>query len=139
MMRTTESIEHVVLRVLQQSGCLDVFTLSNIIFQTSVGSDVKFPTKSEINRVRRALSLLRQQGHVFRLGRAPVNGSSARPREVYADRKAAIAHASNLCLEFGPASLGNRPDLLALVETQKPASSRPSNVAAPAATGSVTG
>jgi hypothetical protein len=138
-MRTTESIEHVVLRVLRQSGCLDVFTLSNIIFQDNAGSAIKNPTKSEINRVRRALSLLRQQGHVFRLGRAHVNGSSARPREVYADRKTAVAHAENICLQFGPRSLESRPDLLALVETDKLASSLPGNVAAMVAAESVTG
>ena len=139
MMPTTESIEHVVLRVLLRSGCLDVFTLSNIIFRTKVSSGGRAPTKSEINRVRRALSLLRQEGRVFRLGRAHVNGSSARPREVYADRKAAIAHAENICVEFGRASLGDRPDLLARLETPEPAPARPSNIPKAVAAGAGAG
>lgn len=128
MMRTTESIEHVVLRVLQRSGCLDVFTLCNIIFQKKVGSELTVPRKSEINRVRRALTLLRQQGLVFRLGRAHVNGSSARAREVYADREAAAAHVENVCVELGADFLAARPDLLALAEAQKLASSEPTNL-----------
>jgi hypothetical protein len=118
-MRTTESIEHVVLRVLQQSGCLDVATLATIVFQSRDGSDSVGPTKPEINRVRRALSLLRRQGQVFRLGRAPVNGANARPREVYADRATALAHVQTAMIVVGLPALSSRPDLLALVTAEQ--------------------
>jgi hypothetical protein len=116
-MPMTESIEHVVLRILQQSGGLDVFTITNIIYKRNLQSTDSRPTKSELARVRRALTFLRNQGKIFRLGRVHVHGSNERPREVYADHRHAAAYVERLVAEIGTTALDRRADLLALAQT----------------------
>src|SRR6476646_6431065 len=113
MLPMTESIEHVVLRVLRQSGGLDVLPIANIVFRRGPLEAADKPTKSEIARVRRALRVLRNQGKIFRLGRMNINGSSERPRDVYADLKHAAAFVADHIARCGVEAFRSRSDLLA--------------------------